>query len=287
MSPIVKEANAPDALETLPMLSTSPENHPPVPQPVWYFAYGSNMASSTFMGMRKIKPLSHHRAIVPTHKLTFDIPGIPYKEPSFASIDDKGEGDMACIGVVYEITRGDYERVLATEGAGSSYAEIEVEAYKLVGDEEKAPADIVKDEKNFVKAMTLKAIRIRTPNPRPSVRYLNILRDGAAEHKLPKAYASWLASLPAYHPPTRPLRAVVGKYIFLTVWMPVVMVIFTLLRTTTGKNGKAPGWLRGLAERTFRTMWRWHDSHFWRSVFGRGDGLEEKQFDDEKVVLVM
>lgn len=54
-------------------------------QTVLYLAYGSNMASSTFLGQRGIKPLSQIPVLVPELRLTFDLPGIPYAEPCFAA----------------------------------------------------------------------------------------------------------------------------------------------------------------------------------------------------------
>jgi len=51
---------------------------------VLYLAYGSNLASETFRGVRNIKPLSQIAVLVPELRLTFDLPGVPYAEPCFA-----------------------------------------------------------------------------------------------------------------------------------------------------------------------------------------------------------
>ncbi|KAJ5670779.1 uncharacterized protein N7477_006142 [Penicillium maclennaniae] len=51
---------------------------------VLYLAYGSNLSSKTFRGVRNIKPLSQIAVLVPELRLTFDLPGIPYAEPCFA-----------------------------------------------------------------------------------------------------------------------------------------------------------------------------------------------------------
>ncbi|KAJ5584707.1 uncharacterized protein N7459_004507 [Penicillium hispanicum] len=53
-------------------------------QSVLYLAYGSNLASKTFLGDRGIQPLSQLSVLVPELRLTFDLPGIPYAEPCFA-----------------------------------------------------------------------------------------------------------------------------------------------------------------------------------------------------------
>lgn len=142
------------------------------PATVLYLAYGSNMAASTFEGVRGIRPLSAVTAAAPTLRLTFDLPGIAYREPCFANtaarrvpktppkvpdvpdipdIPDvpvpappgppgpptppsvhapsaSAHGDPLwdgpLYGVVYEVTRADYARIIATEGGGASYQDV-------------------------------------------------------------------------------------------------------------------------------------------------------------------
>ncbi|KAI0016499.1 hypothetical protein F4780DRAFT_678918 [Xylariomycetidae sp. FL0641] len=52
---------------------------------VMYLAYGSNLAASTFLGARGIRPLSQVNVSAPAFDLTFDLPGFPYTEPCFAN----------------------------------------------------------------------------------------------------------------------------------------------------------------------------------------------------------
>ena len=52
---------------------------------VLYLAYGSNLCAQTFLGQRGIRPISAVNVSAPTLRLTFDLPGIPYKEPCFAN----------------------------------------------------------------------------------------------------------------------------------------------------------------------------------------------------------
>ncbi|EFW99790.1 gliotoxin biosynthesis protein [Grosmannia clavigera kw1407] len=52
---------------------------------VLYLAYGSNMAAATFEGQRGIRPLSCVSVAAPSLQLTFDLPGLPYREPCFAN----------------------------------------------------------------------------------------------------------------------------------------------------------------------------------------------------------
>ena len=121
------------------------------PDTVLYLAYGSNLSAETFLGMRKIRPLSQVNVSVRILRLTLDLPGVPYREPCFANVgfrelpekptipdptkpklppldpSDPGyEWDGHLMGVVYEVTKKDWRTIMRTEGAGSSYKEIVV-----------------------------------------------------------------------------------------------------------------------------------------------------------------
>lgn len=58
---------------------------PAPPKSVLYLAYGSNLSAETFLGVRKIRPLSQINVSCPSLRLTFDLPGVPYREPCFAN----------------------------------------------------------------------------------------------------------------------------------------------------------------------------------------------------------
>lgn len=162
-------------------------------QSVLYLAYGSNMASGTFLGRRGIKPLSQIPVLVPELRLTFDLPGIPYAEPCFAATkvrqplaehdDDETEstdGELLSekaplleieqshssdyhehqwhkplIGVVYEVTLADYAKIIATEGGGRGYLDVVVDCYPFA--EDYKPTDPVPHhpQTNAFKAHTL------------------------------------------------------------------------------------------------------------------------------------
>ncbi|KAL4929192.1 uncharacterized protein BDV17DRAFT_262049 [Aspergillus undulatus] len=153
---------------------------------VLYLAYGSNLASKTFLGMRGIKPLSQLNVVVPELRLTFDLPGVPYIEPCFAgthfrrtseAMDGEKASDAAntsgkhtllqnedwdqdrytgpLIGVVYEVTLRDYAKIIATEGGGRGYKDIVVTSYPFP--ENYNPADPIPEQPATqpVKAHTL------------------------------------------------------------------------------------------------------------------------------------
>ena len=139
---------------------------------VLYLAYGSNLSKETFRGKRGIKPLAQLNVQVPSLRLTFDLPGLPYDEPCFANTSRRDSdtasqsppqvrGDentpllrlgenpgryrkdrwhKGLVGVVYEVTAQDYAHIIATEGGGSSYRDILVDCHPF---ESKDPTDSV------------------------------------------------------------------------------------------------------------------------------------------------
>ncbi len=145
---------------------------------VWYFAYGSNMKSSS-MTNRGITPLARKVVQAPAHYVTFDIFGIPYSEPSYASIAEfpqHGTGAVklyseslktlvppAC-GVAYLLSPADHHRLLVTEGGGVVYELAELQVNVL------GPGPTHQLE--TFSALTLRAKHPLRPNGAPSARYL-------------------------------------------------------------------------------------------------------------------
>lgn len=136
---------------------------------LWYFGYGSNMKSST-MKSRGIEVLDVRAVKVSSYILTFDVFGLAYSEPSMASIaqyqvsanndTDGCKTPPDVHGVAFCITRSDFKRLIASEGGGVAYREIEVEGTSLEAD------DVV------IPMHTLIAKYPRRPNAAPSGRYL-------------------------------------------------------------------------------------------------------------------
>jgi hypothetical protein len=147
---------------------------------VYYFAYGSNMRSSV-MEKRGIRPQKVLPAFVPGYYLTFDIFGVPYTEPSMASIskavrscsqsrDGNGGGNKEIVpyvhGLAYLISFEEYRRLIASEGGGIGYDEVMIDAISL-GDGVDSTVGPVS-----IRVHTLVAKFPRRPNPSPSRRYL-------------------------------------------------------------------------------------------------------------------
>jgi hypothetical protein len=138
-----------------------------------YLGYGSNLSNEKFRGDRGIKPLSQVNVQVPSLRLTFDLPGIPYAEPCFANTGrrdpdhdrplqilsnatstekapllghekrkdryHKDRWHKGLIGVVYEVSPEDYAHIIETEGGGASYQDITVDCHPLPLGEPEAP----------------------------------------------------------------------------------------------------------------------------------------------------
>jgi len=255
---------------------------------VLYLAYGSNLCDETFRGVRGIRPLSQVNVLVPSLKLTFDLPGIPYQEPCFANtalrVPDaqdyhKDRWHKGLVGVVYEVTLADYAHIIATEGGGSAYNDILVDCYVLPP---VATVPTTPYSKPF-KAHTLFAPivdsdneprtndRVTRPDPsyaQPSARYLKLITDGAAERSLPAEYQDYLHDIRTYTITTK--KQQVGKTIFLGIWMPFIMFVFALARKMQDKQGRSPAWLAKLSALLFAGMWMSYDSVF-KGAFGDGE----------------
>lgn len=104
---------------------------------VWYLAYGSNLNATKFLHDRQITPISQVNVEIPGWVLTLDSAGVPYSEPSFASMSVcsgrfvAGEKVPCLVGIAYELTRDMYRKVIASEGGGIAYAEVEVRAKRI------------------------------------------------------------------------------------------------------------------------------------------------------------
>ena len=69
-----------------PAASSAPEPIRAPPGSRVYFAYGSNVSTKTFNGTRGITPSAAYPAVLPGYELVFNVPGLPFVEPAFASV---------------------------------------------------------------------------------------------------------------------------------------------------------------------------------------------------------
>ncbi|KAL4969529.1 gamma-glutamyl cyclotransferase gliK [Aspergillus stella-maris] len=258
----------------------------PIPNPkdaIWYFAYGSNIQVSV-LTRRRITPLDIQPVVVPTHYLTFDIFGIPYAEPSFASVAAFPVGKKTTLrthgvtrdvpavhGLAYLLVPADYRQLVISEGGGVAYNEIEVAGFILdsTGGIDSRYRDIP------LRARTLQAKYPLRPNGAPSARYLGLISKGCAESAPLTTYKTYIDSLPSYSATAlqRSLSARLGAILFLSMWRPWQRLLVRLIRVKTDENGHSPAWLGWVIITFYGWMWAWHD-YLHAGVWGRGDGVK-------------
>ena len=136
---------------------------------VRHFSYGSILSSAKFKNSRDIRPLVTAKVRVSGWRQAFNIPGIPYSETAFTSIvphvDEKPTNVPEVAGVAYLIFLSDCAKIIASEGGGTAYSDVELDRKML--DEQKL------EHSEWPKRVrTLgTAIKSREGN-KPSVRYL-------------------------------------------------------------------------------------------------------------------
>ncbi|KAK9425125.1 hypothetical protein SUNI508_03265 [Seiridium unicorne] len=317
---------------------------------VLYLAYGSNLSAHTFLDVRGIRPISSINVSAPALDLTFDLPGLPYRDPCFANTaprkiprlplpgdpprkppidlpprsgtspaDEKrldgeygnsgGDSNISfpalpirgptwskgLYGVVYEVTPSDYHKIVATEGGSAFYTDIATLCIALPPAIHVPEQPPIPDLKPFL-AHTLFAPRLPTEPPptdkwwqkfllpvrraeadyaQPSLRYLRLIREGAAEHFLPLEYQEYLQKLEHYTITRR--RQELGKWLFTLLWAPLFLLLLGLGKVFSSKeNGKLPKWLAAAMAVMFNLAWMSYDA-FFKDRFGDG----ERTMDDE------
>lgn len=271
---------------------------------ILYLAYGSNLSAETFKGTRGIQPLSAVNVHVPSLDLTFDLAGIPYIEPCFANTryrreptgTELGEQDYhkdrwtkGLIGVVYEVTPEDYRTIIATEGGGASYLDVVVPCFPLP-DGTKVVSEVPEGEHFHAHTLLQPAdedalpttttdvrrrnngrSRIHRPDPsyaQPSARYLKLITDGAEEHSLPDNYVAYLYNIRPYTITTVKQR--IGQGLMVTMFGPMLLLLFGLGKVFADEEGKIPAWLATLMGMLFRMLWGVYDGVFVKA-FGDGE----------------
>ena len=144
---------------------------------VHYFAYGSNLDPGTFLGRRRLRPLTSRVARLPDYQLVFDL-GIGRGERGVANVR-RAPGDEIW-GVVYEITIRDAAHLDRTEGVHRG-------AYRRLG------VSLELADGGVQPSYTLESGRGR-PGRKPSRRYMGLLLKGARDHGLPEEWAERLRS---------------------------------------------------------------------------------------------
>ena len=186
--------------------------------------------------------------------------------------------------MVYEVTAKDYAHIIATEGGGSSYHDVLVDCHPF---ETADPTKPVPQDPTLppFKAHTLFApatppgedpppeeggrfSRPDTSYAQPSARYLKLITDGADELNLPYEYQDYLHSLRPYTITSGKQR--IGQFVFLSIWLPIVGMIFAMANLFIDDKGRQPKWMREFSGATFKAAWASYDK-FFKPMFGDGE----------------
>lgn len=230
------------------------------PTNAWYFAYGSNMLDEVFVKRRQIQPLRHEIAVIQTHTLCFNVPGVPYADPAMGGIRPAEAQDVPVYGIAYLLRPEDMNRVVLTEGGGIAY-----ETQSLIA--------TLQVDGSAVSVLTLVARRAvsRRLERLPSKRYMGLLIRGAHEKGLPEEYQQRLVGQPTFDVASN-TRFRLGKRLFDGIWQRVATWIQRGVKRFQGSDGNVPTWfLRGF-DCLLWTMWAHHD-YVHCVLWGRGDGL--------------
>ena len=263
-----------------------------------------------FQERRRVKPLATANVVVPSLRLTFDLPGFPYIEPCFANTalrdpsqtieaDETSEKapllhapdyhkdrwKKGLVGVVYECTKEDYIHIIATEGGGSAYKDILVECFVIPPGGE-VPMN-----------PTSESIMVHTlfaPAPKPSSNdeAESGVKTTGRMHRPDPSYAqaserylkyfidgSNEHNLPEeYKEYLRGLRPYMitttrqrcGQVLIVTTWAPMMLIIFGLQSAFQDKDGHNPPWLGKLQESIFLALWTTYDRAI-KVFFGDGE----------------
>lgn len=234
------------------------------------------MASSVLGGQRKIYPAQQVPASMDEYALSFDLLGIPYSEPAMANLMPRDSRHRLPVhGVACLISQSDFERIVATEGAGVAYVTL------------CARARTISSEAQDIDVYTLVSRKPAARARCPSVRYLvrapgscsllpltviqGLLVSGANDHNLPLAYQEMLVHQRTFQPSTSP-RYRAGKWTFDMFWLRVQRLLQISIIKCRDEHGYLPRWFLIIFDTLLFTMWAYHDLVH-AMLWGRGDGI--------------
>ena len=227
-------------------------------EPVYYFGLGSNMLREKIEQRTgsNITILSMEPAIVPGHRLAFNMRGFPPLEPGMGSLepvvvnnnnDDDNSDDNnnwsskhkksqpllaydkdECHGALVQLSAEDYEKLMRTEGVGPhvkkpGYEEVVVLAYPYPKTTHSNRRGIIGlRHQNSPQPVLAVALRARhharlLQDPCPSQRYMDILRKGAKELQLVDEYQDFLQRHPVQEISPALGKIAVHNLVFLSI----------------------------------------------------------------------
>ena len=147
-------------------------------EPLWYFAYGSNLCRATFVDRRGMRPLDARRARLDGHRLTFELP-IGRGERGVANLPQ--DPAASTWGVCYLLEPAACEHLDRTEGVSNGW-------YRRLH------VTVAAEDGASLAAFAYQGIRT-VAGRKPSARYIGLLLAGAREHALPADWIRYLEAL--------------------------------------------------------------------------------------------
>ena len=142
--------------------------------PVWYFAFGSNMNERLFRERRHMTPLETRIARLDGYRLCFTVGG--GMRPGLSAPANIVEAkDRQVHGVLYLLPLRKFVRLDASEGRQYAYLW----------------ADVIDENGSRVRAIIYKVPRA-APEGRPGKRYFELIREAARQRRLPPDYIELL-----------------------------------------------------------------------------------------------
>jgi len=145
-----------------------------MPDPVWYFAYGSNMNEQLFRERRHMTPIETRIGCLHGYRLCFTVGGGRRPGVSAPANIIQASGETVH-GVLYLLPLHKFARLDNSEG--KQYAYLWTEAEDAAG--------------NTIPVVTYQGPQT-VPEGRPSLPYLNLIREAARQRGLPEDYIAFL-----------------------------------------------------------------------------------------------
>jgi cation transport regulator ChaC len=151
-------------------------------EPIWYFAYGSNLCRAIFVERRGMLPLATRWGWLEGHRLCFNIPIGP-GERGVANLG--ADAAARTCGALYLLKPEEFDRLDGTELVDRGL-------YRRVA------VEVLAEGSERVAAFTYVS-SVDVAGRKPSPRYLGLLLDGARELGLPEEWRAYLDGLERAH----------------------------------------------------------------------------------------
>lgn len=148
-----------------------------LPDPVWYFAFGSNMDERLFRERRHMTPIESKVARLDGYRLCFTVAG-GRRPGASAPANIRPAPGEAVYGVLYLLPLRKYARLDASEGRLYAYLDVDVVD----------ASDVKVHARSYIGPAN-------APEGLPSQAYLKIVRAAARERGLPAQYIAFLEGI--------------------------------------------------------------------------------------------